>query len=252
MGEYGGQMQDLALTDPAPPAGAGVSPLGGTQPAFGRLGLAERRGAERSSWGDGWGERFPIRLGLKCSLSLPCLLQGNLLTQSPRAGGCHWVGPHVGASLHPSHSVVLSPRSLLALPCSGCSSETGKLASLARSGPCFGLAQAFVHPLGTRTHIPGAGPCVCGLVKLEGCARGFEAHEGAGSTWTASSLPEPHMGRGCPIIGGLGGSDSAGRSSEEARSGNPSQAARRRRRAPGILMTSSAPSFLLLRSLEVP
>ena len=51
-------------TEQAPPVGAGGSPLGWTQPAFAGLGLAEGRGAERSSWGDGWGERFSIRLGL--------------------------------------------------------------------------------------------------------------------------------------------------------------------------------------------
>ena len=52
--------------------------------------------------------------------------------------------------------------------------------------------------------------------------------------------------------GSSGGSDSASHSSGEARSGEPSHTTRCRRRAPGILMTSSAPNFLLLRSLEVP
>lgn len=88
---------------------------------------------------------------------------------------------------------------------SGCSLGTGKLASPERSGPCFGLAQAFAHLLGTRTRVPEAGPRVRGLVKLEGCACGFGAREGAGSMWTTSSLPEPHVGQGYPVPRGLSG-----------------------------------------------
>lgn len=53
-------------------------------------------------------------------------------------------------------------------------------------------------------------------------------------------------------LAGGGVSDSTGCSSREAGLGRPSRATRRRRRAPGILMTSSAPNFLPLRSLEVP
>lgn len=52
--------------------------------------------------------------------------------------------------------------------------------------------------------------------------------------------------------GGSAGSDSASHSSGEARSEDPSRDMRRRRCAPGILMTLSAPNFLLLCSLEVP
>lgn len=51
---------------------------------FAGLGVAEGRGGERSWWGDGRGERFSIRLGLKFRLSPPCLLQSRLWTRSPR------------------------------------------------------------------------------------------------------------------------------------------------------------------------
>lgn len=66
--------------------------------------------------------------------------------------------------------------------------------------------------------------------------RPCQNHAGAGAAWSP---------------GDWGGSDSTGCSSREAGLGHPSQAMRRRRHALGILMTSSAPNFLLLRSLEV-